>query len=85
MKPGNSAEDKTLTTRKIATGKTQCRCSAGTDQMTVEMFERRQDQLLALLSNMVLKELDHELEKRGLRYCRWDDDFLILPKSERAA
>jgi len=24
----------------------------------------------AMLSNIVLNELDHELEKRGLRYCR---------------
>jgi RNA-directed DNA polymerase len=38
-----------------------------------------------MLSNIVLNELDHELEKRGLRYCRWADDFLILVKSERAA
>ncbi|MGA1871805.1 MAG: reverse transcriptase domain-containing protein [bacterium] len=34
---------------------------------------------------MVLNELDYELERRGLRYCRWADDFLILLKSERAA
>jgi group II intron reverse transcriptase/maturase len=38
-----------------------------------------------MLSNMVLNELDQELEKRGHRYCRWADDFLILLKSERAA
>jgi len=38
-----------------------------------------------MLSNIVLNELDHELEKRGHRYCRWADDFLILVKSERAA
>lgn len=41
--------------------------------------------LSPMLSNIVLNELDHELEKRGLRYCRWADDFLILVKSERAA
>ena len=41
--------------------------------------------LSPMLSNIVLNELDHELEKRGLRYCRWADDFLILLKSERAA
>jgi RNA-directed DNA polymerase len=41
--------------------------------------------LLPMLSNIVLNELDHELEKRGLRYCRWADDFLIMVKSERAA
>ena len=38
-----------------------------------------------MLSNIVLNELDQELEKRGLKYCRWADDFLILVKSERAA
>jgi len=38
-----------------------------------------------MLSNIVLNKLDHELEKRGHRYCRWADDFLILLKSERAA
>jgi RNA-directed DNA polymerase len=41
--------------------------------------------LSPMLSNIVLNELDHELEKRGLKYCRWADDFLILVKSERAA
>jgi group II intron reverse transcriptase/maturase len=38
-----------------------------------------------MLSNIVLNELDQELERRGLRYTRWADDFLILLKSERAA
>jgi RNA-directed DNA polymerase len=38
-----------------------------------------------MLSNIVLNELDHELERRGHRYCRWADDFLVLLKSERAA
>jgi group II intron reverse transcriptase/maturase len=38
-----------------------------------------------MLSNIVLNELDWELERRGHRYCRWADDFLILLKSERAA
>jgi RNA-directed DNA polymerase len=41
--------------------------------------------LSPMLSNIVLNELDQELEKRGLRYCRWADDFLIMVKSERAA
>jgi len=41
--------------------------------------------LSPMLSNIVLNELDHELEKRGLRYCRWADDFLIMVKSKRAA
>jgi group II intron reverse transcriptase/maturase len=38
-----------------------------------------------MLSNIVLNELDQELDRRGHRYCRWADDFLILVKSERAA
>jgi len=38
-----------------------------------------------MLSNIVLNELDHELERRGHRYCPWADDFLILLKSKRAA
>lgn len=38
-----------------------------------------------MLSNIVLNELDQELERRGHRYCRWADDFLILVRSERAA
>ena len=38
-----------------------------------------------MLSNIVLNELDQELERRGHRYCRWADDFVILVKSERAA
>jgi len=41
--------------------------------------------LSPMLSNIVLNELDQELERRGHRYCRWADDFLILVQSERAA
>lgn len=41
--------------------------------------------LSPMLSNIVLNELDQELEKRGHKYCRWADDFLIFLKSERAA
>lgn len=41
--------------------------------------------LSPMLSNIVLNELDHELARRGLSYCRWADDFVILLKSERAA
>ncbi len=41
--------------------------------------------LSPMLSNIVLNELDQELERRGLKYCRWADDFVILVKSERAA
>jgi len=38
-----------------------------------------------LLSNIMLHELDCELEKRGLRFCRYADDCNIYVKSKRAA
>jgi group II intron reverse transcriptase/maturase len=41
--------------------------------------------LSPMLSNIVLNELDQVMERRGHRYARWADDFLILLKSERAA
>jgi hypothetical protein len=41
--------------------------------------------LSPMLSNIVLNELDHKLEERGLGYCRWADDFVIVVRSERAA
>jgi RNA-directed DNA polymerase len=41
--------------------------------------------LSPLLANIMLDPLDKELEKRGLRFARYPDDFLILVKSLRAA
>lgn len=41
--------------------------------------------LSPLLSNIVLDELDKELERRGLRFVRYADDFCIFAKSKRAA
>ena len=41
--------------------------------------------LSPLLSNIVLDELDKELEKRGLRFVRYADDFGIYLKSQKAA
>jgi len=41
--------------------------------------------LSPLLSNVVLDELDKELEKRGLSFCRFADDANIFVKSEKAA
>ena len=38
-----------------------------------------------LLANVMLDPLDKELEKRGLRFARYADDFLILVKSASAA
>lgn len=41
--------------------------------------------LSPLLSNIVLDELDKELEKRGLSFCRFADDSNIFVGSEKAA
>jgi len=41
--------------------------------------------LSPLLSNIMLNELDKELEKQGLRYVRYADDFSIYTKSHQAA
>ena len=41
--------------------------------------------LSPLLSNIMLNELDKELEKQGLRYVRYADDFSIYAKSNYAA
>ena len=41
--------------------------------------------LSPVLSNVVLNELDQELERRGLRFVRYCDDFSIFLGSKRAA
>ncbi len=41
--------------------------------------------LSPLLSNVILDELDRELEKRGLEFCRFADDCNIFVKSQKAA
>jgi len=41
--------------------------------------------LSPLLSNIMLHELDKELEKQGLRYVRYADDFSVYTASESAA
>ena len=41
--------------------------------------------LSPLLSNFVLDELDKELEKRKLAFCRWADDCNIFVKTPKAA
>lgn len=41
--------------------------------------------LSPLLSNIILKELDKELDRRGLRYTRYVDDCIIVVQSEKAA
>jgi RNA-directed DNA polymerase len=40
--------------------------------------------LSPLLSNLVLDDLDKELERRGLRFCRYADDCNIYVRSRRA-
>ena len=40
--------------------------------------------LSPLLANILLDDLDKELEKRGHRFSRYADDFVILVKSRRA-
>lgn len=40
--------------------------------------------LSPLLSNILLDDLDRELEKRGHRFARYADDFIILVKSRRS-
>ena len=41
--------------------------------------------LSPILSNFVLDELDKELEKRGLAFCRWADDCNIFVRTPKAA
>jgi len=41
--------------------------------------------LSPLLANIMLDPLDKELEKRGLRFARYADDFLVLVRSASAA
>jgi RNA-directed DNA polymerase len=41
--------------------------------------------LSPLLSNILLDDLDKELEKRGHRFARYCDDFVIMTKSKRSA
>lgn len=41
--------------------------------------------LSPLLSNVVLDELDKELERRGLAFCRFADDANIFVRSQKAA
>ncbi len=41
--------------------------------------------LSPILSNILLDELDKELERRGHRFVRYADDFLIFKRTQRAA
>ncbi|MEQ9443459.1 MAG: group II intron reverse transcriptase/maturase [Cyclobacteriaceae bacterium] len=59
-------------------------------QINGELVKRRKgvpqgSPLSPLLSNIMLHELDKEMEKRGLRYVRYADDFSIYTKSQPEA
>jgi len=41
--------------------------------------------LSPLLSNILLDDLDRELERRGLKFVRYADDFVIFVRTERSA
>lgn len=41
--------------------------------------------LSPLLANILLDDFDKELEKRGLRFVRYADDFLVFTKTEQSA
>lgn len=41
--------------------------------------------LSPLLANLLLNEVDWELERRGLKFCRYADDLNVYVKSQRAA
>ena len=38
-----------------------------------------------LCSNIMLNELDHELERRGIRFVRYADDMILFAKTKRSA
>ena len=53
--------------------------------MEVEEGTPQGGNLSPLLSNIMLNELDKELEKRGLKFCRYAGDCNICVKSRKAA
>jgi group II intron reverse transcriptase/maturase len=57
---------------------------AGTVQLTKEGTVQGSP-LSPLLSNVVLDELDKELERRGLEFCRFADDCNIFVRSPKSA
>jgi RNA-directed DNA polymerase len=56
----------------------------GTTKTTIEGVPQGGN-LSPLLSNIMLNELDKELEKRGLHFCRYADDCNIYVKSRKSA
>lgn len=57
----------------------------GTDYEPSEEGSPQGSPLSPLLSNILLDELDKELERRGLSFCRWADDCNIFVGSKKAA
>jgi RNA-directed DNA polymerase len=56
----------------------------GEDLQPTETGVPQGSPLSPLLSNIMLDDLDKELERRGHRFARYCDDFLIVVKSQRA-
>lgn len=56
----------------------------GEDLQPTETGVPQGSPLSPLLSNVMLDDLDKELERRGHRFARYCDDFLIVVKSQRA-
>src|SRR5262249_36785253 len=56
----------------------------GEDLQPTETGVPQGSPLSPLLSNILLDDLDKELERRGHRFARYCDDFLIVVKSSRA-
>ena len=56
----------------------------GEDLQPTETGVPQGSSLSPLLSNIMLDDLDKELERRGHRFARYCDDFLLVVKSQRA-
>lgn len=59
--------------------------------MRKEKFEETEvglvqgENISPLCSNIMLNELDHELERRGIRFVRYADDMILFAKTKRSA
>lgn len=57
----------------------------GIDFEETEVGTPQGGNLSPLLANIMLNELDHELERRGLRFVRYADDFIVAAKTKVSA